>query len=300
MDTKKLAKKRPGRPRKKPLLIQQEICGIVQTPQNENSMVELVYYNPRMFKKIITLLSALSVNEVYISFLTNRVEIITIDHFQKSLVVIKIIGDKLNSYFCKNEVEIGIKQATLKKIFKTVDKSHDKITFLLDNDTHKNNLTIIIHNSELQKDDQYDAELINVQKNFDTTRENFLEYPISFILNSDLFRKTINNIAANSDTFSFEKAGIGPLQIVYQSPKSVSLCSSFNDSEKIKLKSSIDNDDIFAVSVRTDYIKQFASSTMGDEVRIYADTYKRLVLVSVLDGGTCVIQNFTKIVNNQI
>jgi hypothetical protein len=297
---KKPPKKKPGRPRKKPVVAPFEIHGVVQAPLDKKNVVEMMYHNPIMFRKLISLLKSLSVNEVYLKFSKDKIIIVTMDHFKKSLVVAEINGFKLNHYFCEKEIEIGVRREVLEKIFHTVDKVYNRVVLKLKKDSHRSVLFIELYYYDLDKMDQYEVELINLQNKITKIEENILEYPIRFEFTSKYFKKIINDMSSMADSFSIEKIGLGPLQITYQTPKYVNLNSVYRDGTKIKLFSAVKEDDIFAVSVKLENVKPFACANVGDTVEIFADKYKKMLFMSKMDKDTCIVKIYTEIIDNTV
>ena len=82
-------------------------------------------------------------------------------------------------------------------------------------------------------------------------------------------------------------------------PKKISFSSKYKNSDKIKLKSTVDDDDIFSVSVNIDYIKPFANAAIGDNVTVRADKVKNISLSTDVDtkpnGFACNLKIFTEI-----
>ena len=67
------------------------------------------------------------------------------------------------------------------------------------------------------------------------------------------------------------------------------------DSSKIKLQSSLSENDIFSVSVRIDYIKALSNSLLSEKIKIYADSENDLVFNLLIDNGSFEIIIYTSI-----
>ena len=61
-------KKRPGRPKKRVVTEAIKISGVVDTPNDPEDKVEMVYQNPAMFKSIFALLKAYAAKELMMYF----------------------------------------------------------------------------------------------------------------------------------------------------------------------------------------------------------------------------------------
>ncbi len=295
-------KKRPGRPRKVTINTPSEFRGVITEPYDKTNLVELVYWNPRMFKKIYTIHKNYAVNEVKIIFEADRAMFVARDHLGKSRIVASIIGNNLNSYYCKEPISIWVKRNPLGEIFNTLDKNHCKITFALKDD-FRSRFYIYIHDLEYDSIDNYTVEVIckpgddDILAGCDPT----INYPLKFKLGSKYFKRRVSDISKSSKTLTIQKNGEGPLQLTFEKEKGkqIEYNGVYVNSGKISLNSSIPNDDILSVSVIVNYIKPFSNSNVGDEVELAIDRKEKLCLTTWLDkssGGYAVeIKVFTEI-----
>ncbi|MCK4968195.1 MAG: hypothetical protein KAS12_04000 [Candidatus Aenigmarchaeota archaeon] len=288
----------PGRPRKRPILPHLAIRGIVEKPEIDDSIVELDYHNPILFRKLITLLKALSVNDVYINFLPDKMRVVARDHFMNSFIVSEIYGVKLNKYYCKENAEIAVRREVLENIFHTVDKVYNRISLRLKKNTIQSSLFITLHQFEINKNDHYEIDLITPQKIDEDIDENIDEYPISFELPSKHFKKIINDMSSMATKFAIEKVGNDPLKITFQNPKSVKCISEYLDGGKIQLVSKIEENAIFGVSIKLENIKLFSGTNTSEVVKIYSHPFKHIVFRYSIDNDTCVIKIYTQIINS--
>ena len=67
------------------------------------------------------------------------------------------------------------------------------------------------------------------------------------------------------------------------------------DNSKIKLESTLNDEDIFSVSIRIDYIKALSNSLLSDTVKIYADKENDLIFNLLIDNGVFEIIIYTAI-----
>lgn len=297
--SKPQTKKRPGRPRKKVITPPVIIHGIVDKPVNAEDVVELDYCNPMLFKKLIHLYKSFVVSEVEMKFDYDGVSIITKDHLDKSTVYTKIDGKCMNLYYCKIPIKICIKRENLDRVFGSLNKNHYKLTILL-KENYRSTLYIIIKDLEYNNDDSYEVDVVFKPKTDEPeVNDDDSDYPLKFKISSKHFKTKINNIGRLSPTFTIQKYGDEPLQFTFDRAQKVNWTGVYHDASKINLKSSLDEDEIFSVSVPIDYIKPFSNSGIGDDVYISADKKKKISFATEIDkkdiGYACTVKIFTQI-----
>jgi hypothetical protein len=295
------SKKGPGRPKKQIATIEHPLCGIVDTPTSPEHKLELVCYQPLMFKKIFGLQKAFEVSEVEMIFTPTQIQINTIDHLRKSDIRVIIEGKYMNRYYCKETIKICIKRDNLEKALGTLGKTHAKITFLL-RENYRSTLYCILKETEYNMDEQYeiDAVISNQMNRLYVEHDN---YPLRFKLSSKHFKQKIGSIKKLSNDFRIEKQGVEPLEFNFEENQGVKLISSYKDQDMIELKSTLCATDRFSISICIDYIKPFSNSCIGDDVYIAADRVHPISMTSYLnkqanDEYTCSINVLTEISNN--
>lgn len=292
-------KKKPGRPRKQSINISIESHGIVENPINDEDIMELVYYNPQMFKKLFHLYKQYMVSEIEMIYDPHGMTIFTKDHLGKSYIYANIDGRYMNLYYCKTTIRICLKRDNLNKILSALNKNHYKITFVLKKN-YRSVMYLGIKDNEYDNEDLYELDVICrtdtdnlIYTNDDTN------YPLKFMISSKHFKHRINNINKLSNILTIQKCGALPLELTFDKLQRVNWTGVYTDSTKINLISSIADDDILHVSVYTNYIKPFANSNIGNDVYISVDKKEKISFTSFLDkketGWACSVKVFTDI-----
>ncbi len=278
-------KKKPGRPRKKITNISTKLYGIVDTPHNAEHAVEVVYENPRIFKKLFSMDKMYNVNEISMAFNPTSINISTKSHLGNVHIFSDIDCTWINHYYCREPINVKVKREDLSEIFSSFDKNHYKITILLRNENVRSKMFIIVRDGEMDNDLHFDLDLITgtEQNEIDRNKFDFTKYPIKFSLPGKHIKKVINDISKVAKIFSIQKNGTEPLNFAYELSKKPKLCSIYRNAEKIKLNSTLEPDDFFSVSMAVNSIKPFTSSNLGDEITIYADKYRPIALCSDVD-----------------
>ena len=153
-------KKRPGRPPKKRRELNvAEVLGIADRPANADDVVEMVYCNPLVFKKLLALDKAYEVSEVEMIFEPTQLRMKARDHLGKSTIYKTIEGRWMNFYYCRERIRICVKREYLEKILGNLDKNQYKVTFLL-KENYRSTLYIIVKDCLYDKDKSYDIEIM--------------------------------------------------------------------------------------------------------------------------------------------
>ena len=273
--------------------------GILNSPSNDENLVELSYDNVSIFKKIFNLLKTMNVKEINMQFTTNYTKIFGIDHLEKNLINIKIDSNKLNHYFCENNISITLDPKNLDKITQKIDKHYSLFSIILKKKTYRNNLIIILNNKILSIDESHIINLIetNIDSNSFYDRSlDFHTYPLKFELTGKYFKKLINDVSTFSEIFTIEKIDKSPLQFIYKNInntiKGYNIC---NSPDKIKLQTNLAENEIFSVSVRIDYIKALSNSLLSDKIKLFAHQEEDLVFNLLIDQGVFEVIIYTSI-----
>lgn len=263
------SKKKPGRPKKKVSAAVDKCLGVVDKPTNERNLVELMYRDSTLFKKIISLLHSYNVSIVEITFDTNFVS------FEGSVpsklrIIATINASEMTQYYCKTPTQVCIKCDALDLILGTAAKL-STIQFSLQDDTRRSTLYCCLSDVEYKCDDLFDIEIImradkdEVRRTFDDTN-----YPVKLQLGSKHFKALCNNMSKFADKFCIQHVGGGRLQLKFGQPRKGGI-KIYNNNEKIGLNSAIDQEDILSVTMCVSVIEPFSKSCFGDTVVLSVD-----------------------------
>jgi len=291
-------KKGPGRPKKQLNNVPTVVDGIIEQPANINNVVELIYKNPQLFKKVIKLFKSYKTGEIEIAFNHDNVCFIAQNHFKNSYIIVKINCRCMNQYYCKTPITVHIERENLEKALSNLNKKHTKITFAIAQMTQRSKLFIYIHDGSIGSDDIVEINIMSKSSNIINLPDE-TKYPISFVLPTDTFKEKINQIAASSKTLTIIKGSDAPLQLTGDPEHSITLTCSYSDPSKISLKSTLLPDVDFRVEVNMNYIRPFAGTILGNDVCITADMNERILFSTEIDkhelGYAAQIRVFAKI-----
>jgi hypothetical protein len=281
-----LKKKKPGRPRKKPLKKPLKRNGISENPINKENCMEMIYDMPSVFKRIFTLFKSMAVKEICMEFKEKTIDILTTDHLKKSHIKVVIKCCNINHYYCKESIKSYLNPKNMEKIIQVLDKNYMSIAFVLKTITNRSILNILFKN-DIRIDEYREIDLIQASNTAYNVSFDSANYPIKFMLPGKYFKKFINDISSFSDTLTINKIGSSSLTFSYTSKdKTVKSKHIVQSPESIKLVSLVSDDDIFSSSVQIDYIKPLSSSLLSDFVSISADTHKNMIFQVEVDNKT--------------
>lgn len=294
----KTTKRKPGRPKKNEH-VRLDVIGIVENPDiSKDNLVELSYQNPLLFKKIFTLLKAQSANEIVLQFTKNTINLITQDHLQKSTDYVTIHGNKLNRYYCHEEIVVGIKRDNIQQFFNAIDKDYIELII----EIHKSSDVKIIKFTgktiETGSDDVHYDKIFQIPIDKFRGNVNINDYAVRFILPAKKLKCLISEQMKHSPDITFQKSPERPLEIKHPvNHDKRSFSQLFNDNNLICLETNLENpeDDIVCTTVFKSYIQTFASTIISDKVKIAFSNDKPIVFHYNLDDGVCEINIITDI-----
>jgi hypothetical protein len=321
MSTKKTTTKKttksgrgPGRPRKNKETHKLPKLGIVQGPTNVEVydpddpekdptkrskipnpdprtiyVMEMIYDNPDMFKKIFNVLTNLSVDTVRIQFNQDGITIIAMDHNEHCEIFVEIFGKELSRYYCESPFEISVNQESMKKIVSTIKATHVSISFTADVDIKCKKLRTILHHKtpkiETWKTFNLDCEQANKYKGTifeDLKLED--EYPLQFTFDAKYWKTCVGDWMKFTNTIKIEIEPPCPLTFKHtftnKKGNEAMVCL---ETDHMNLKCDVEEGDVFAVSVLLHNIKAIANSTVAEDITISAHEDHRLIFTAYLD-----------------
>jgi hypothetical protein len=294
-------KKRPGRPRKTPLREPRPRNGIVSTPKDNSNFIEFLYDKPLIFKKLWQYFKLMAVDKIQIIFRKDEIIIWSEDHHKKSKMRIKILANKVNHYYCSEELDIGMLCKNPELIMNTIDKTYTSILFLSKNSYTQKDIRIILNN-EIEIDESHRIELIGEYDKISNEKQ-FIDndYTIKFELPGRYFKKMISDIRAFSDQITIRQDGPDePLIFEYmKTDKKIKSYHIVRNNSTIKFKSSLGEDDTFRVSFKIDYVKPISSALLSENIIIYAHENKPLMFSILMDKGTLELKILTEIIDDR-
>jgi len=294
-------KKGPGRPRKTPKKEPIPRKGISKHPANPDSFIEVLYDQPIVIKKIFQFFKAIAAAQIQIIFRPKDIIFYAVDHLEKSRIRVKIDATKLNNYYCRDILDVGVSTKEMELILNKIDKEYSCIILLSDISSTQRNITLVLEN-DIQIDEMHRIELIGQYNKMENERLFIDEdYTIKFEFPSKYFKKTINDIKTMSLQLSItQEDSESPIVFEYLTEnKRIQSKHTVKDGKKIKLESYLSDDKSFRVDVRIDYIKPIAASQIADEIKILVDENKSFMTIAYIDDGSIEIKTLTEIIDER-
>ena len=292
-------KKGPGRPRKTPKKEPIPRDGISDTPQDHDHVVEFLYEQPLILKKIISFFCSLAASQIQIIFRPTDVIFYSHDHHGKTHIRVKIDANKLNHYYCKNTVDIGLNCRDLALIFNIPDKDYNSVIMLITKNNVQKHIDIIMEN-DIQIDEHHTIDVVGRYIKMNDEAD-FIDddYTITFNLPGKYFKKTISDIRTISKQLSIQQDDEdADLEFCYNSSnKKVRSRHVFKNSGKVKLASKLKEGYSFRVDVKVDYIRPISSANIADRITVMVDEDKKLMTCSSKDNNTIEIKTLTEIID---
>lgn len=294
-------KNKPGRPRKIPLREPRPRIGIVPNPKDPSNYIEFLYDKPLVFKKMWQYFKLMSVDNIQIIFRNREIILWCEDHHKKSKLRIKIHTNKVNHYYCTDELDIGMTCKNPELIMATIDKTYTSILFLCKVGCVQKDIRVILNN-EIEIDESHKIELIGeYTKITNEHMYNNSDYTIIFELPGRYFKKMISDIKAFSDQITIRQDRYTePLVFEYMTiDKKIKSYHIVRNNKNIKLISKLKNDESFRVSFKIDYVKPISSSLLSETITIYAHENKPLLFNTEMDKGVIELNILTDIIDDR-
>lgn len=298
---KVVKKKRPGRPRKTPLREPRPRNGIVTEPKDNTNFIEFLYDKPLIFKKLWQYFKLMAVDKIQVIFRKTELILWSEDHHKKSKMRININANKVNHYYCSEELDIGMSCKNPELIMSTIDKTYTSILFLSKVNYTQKDIRIILNN-EIEIDESHRIELIGEYDKI--SNENQFtdnDYTIRFELPGRYFKKMISDIRAFSDQITIRQDGPEePLVFEYmKNDKKIKSYHIVRNNKTINFTSKLKEDDTFRVSFKIDYVKPISSALLSENIIIYAHESKPLMFSILMDKTTVELKILTEIIDDR-
>lgn len=288
-------KKGPGRPRKNPLKQAPAKLGIVQQPTNFNAAFELSYESPSQFHRVIKFFTAMEASQIQFIFRPDEVIMYSVDHSEVSQIRVRIDCKKLNSYYCRQPVEIGVILKDLVTIFKKVDSDHTNVTIYTAQENLNRSITVMFSNTIKVDEIHTINTTASYAKMIDESIFTDRDFTLSFEFTSKYFQKLITDVK-NMEVASMsilQEHKNGRLQFEYMAKnKKISTKNICQDDKKINLVSHLNDDESFRIKIDIVNIICVANAHL-DTVQFLLDENKKFTAQSITEDGVFELRTVT-------
>jgi len=286
------ARRRPGRP---PVKHSPDVPreGIVAEAPFRSALVEARFDCPATFKSLFTFFKGMKVKMIYFDFSEAGMVVYALDASTKSRIRIWSDGAKMNRYYCKKPITVPVLRSEyMERCFSNIKTQIYVISFYIRDDDPEN-LTVKYVNSIYGNESKYDFKVCQgevippalLDINDIIKPEALLtDYPLSFELSSKEFKGTITDVAG-LPYVDIEKVGPRPMHFEYSKTNEMKYNNIWRFPEKIKLLTSVKDDEAFRCKMLIPNVKPLAISMVTDCVRIYCKAGGGILFKSVMDNN---------------
>ncbi len=281
MDTK--TKKKPGRPMKNPQVEPIDVNGISDAPRDKENVIELVYSNTSVFKRIMSIHKQARMSEVVFVFDVDRVEISLQDAMKQVLIHMVLDGQRMNSYYCDKQRVICVTAASMNEVLTAAN--NNSIIHIRQREADPNGLNILIEDPLCQKNDRFMLKLC--QAKITPTPED-IEEKLRFTLPTAQFKRAVCDISKIADENKLSVEFIETerrLQLSGTLATGQNWVAVYNNCEKIALVVNCKEGDILLYKVNASHIRPFAGCFVNPiDLHISEKTFKFVTTLSGKDN----------------
>ena len=296
-------KRRPGRPRTKPLPKPIPKKGVLDRAEDKDNAIEMSYDCASDFKKINTYLKNLSADILNIKFDREGFAIYGINHMGTVKARIRVDGTKCVSYYCAEPIDIKVQRSNLDMVLNIIGGEYLSIDINLRYIDMNTKFYIIFKNTfgfmetfGINVILDYEARDAVLDSDF----EEKTEPKVEFNLRGGFFKKLITNTKNFNKQITVRKVGRNSeLEIQYNSTQSqveATITPSKGCKNDLDLKQNLGENEIFAVSIYSDNLRSTSHTNICDLINIKLWTLRPVFTTASLNDGAIVFNIRTKII----
>lgn len=285
------AKRKPGRPRTKPIKTPPVRKGILDVPETENNIIEMRYCSTMILKKVSALAKNLKSDDLTFIFEKNEVFILMDSFIEHVKVKIRIDGTKLHSYYCESPQTIYISYQNWETVIQKIDKDCEEFIICVDRNNMNKEINIILINS-YGIYNYLEVDVIGVPPDIKVNLEDFDvlsddNYDIIFVLPSASLKKIFGTEKNIDNKWKLQKDGRnGDIEFGYDSKNRQVRGRQVpaKDKNVIKYIKNLTDDRTFIVNFRLDDIKPVTDTQITTTMIVKAsDNNHPIWLTALLD-----------------
>lgn len=281
-------KRRPGRPKADNMKALINMQGICDAPLNKDNAIELYYANPMVFRRIFALYKATNVGDIIMKF--DKTNIILYAKSFSDRITFKTTIDctKVHRYYCDRPLELRMGCKGSEDIINRIDpKFYDNMSILIKQYTSEvDNIIFTLQNQKLDAITSMRLNLSSISNHVDEDQWNDADYKLSFNLKRCEFKKYMGDIDTISSTLMITRAGNTPLKFSYSKEGGIVNGEEiFKSDEKLRLNSTMTNNEIIAMTVRMSDIKPLSNAQIADDIQIFIDSFKKMMFKVKIDNA---------------
>jgi hypothetical protein len=288
----KTTKRKPGRPRSRPVKLPSVRKGIQDKPETETNVIELQYCSAMVLKKLGALSKSLNSDYLCLVFEKTEVYMLMYSWSEHCKVKVHIDGVKLHSYYCESPQTIYISTKNWETVIQKIDKDCDEFIICIDKNNVNKEININLINS-YGIYNYLEVDIIKIPpddmkvklEDFDVLDED--NYDIIFTLPSTSLKKIFGTEKNIDNNWKIQKDGRdGDIEFGYDSKNKQVRGRQVpaKDKKVIKYIKNLDDDRTFLINFRLDDIKPATDTQLTNTMIVKAsDKNQPLWLIALLD-----------------
>ncbi len=303
--TKPKSKNPPGRPRKNPQIPAPKVNGIVKSPDDPDNIFELLYYKPSSMKKVVHLIKGIGASKIQILVQSDKLIFFTQDKYRTNSSMIVLHGNKMNQFYHKTDLDIGISSENFIAVCEIINKRHSCFAMTQSVDMAKESIDIIFHNGHTGI---RTTKTIHLSKKWPKLtpelQAEFMQQDalIRFEYPSYDFKRLISAGKGVGSIRFRQNGGKRPLIVEIEQHKGQIKSKDVFDPQDIKVafSSKVPDDDIFTISASTDALRAISSSALGQNVEVFLSEKSPVRTKISVDDGNIVVYTLTKLAERKV
>ena len=299
-------KRKPGRPRKKPLPVKSTRKGIVSEPTDAGNCIELLYDSPDDIKKINTYANNLKSDTIIFSFRANGIYLYLNNVLFTNQCRIFIDGKKSVSYYCESDHDVYIRRQNIDLVFQSLNKQTVSISFVVKTDAKNEKMYIVLKDTYgYLRTVKIDLMLENIdEKKVD---DSLFDEKTAPDISLNLKGKFLQNLISGSKNFRNEILfrmiySTGDFEIIYKSHQDqvesiITPEKTSNMMKELNLVTNIGEYEIFTISIFRDNLKPISSANIADVLRLQLWKDKNLWFKACINDSAIVFDIRARIID---
>lgn len=285
-------KSRAGRPRTKKAS-NYPIHGIIDKPiENDKAILEVIYDNPMVFKKIFALFNKYNIETIDVFFTKTSFKLCACNESGTIRIYIEFDGKKLNSYYCVEPIHIYFDSSKFYQMFQYLSKKYSKITFLSYPDSIDESIIMYVYENSMDKMTKIMLDLVGSQKaypwkeyeekNKSMEEEELVKFTIPSKDMKDIISE-VNKVSDNIEFFIHQSSGNLTLRTHF-TDKRGNYSTTYLDNDKINCKNKLEEDELLSTRFNIDIIKPFILSQIASSFDFVLDSDHNILMIGKIDS----------------
>lgn len=294
----KTVKKRPGRPSTKQASEPVVNLGIVNTPVDPENVIEVKHTNVTVFTAPFSFFDKINGARIYVNFTPKSMTMFCKNESKPLRCIMVINVSKLHRYYCKDNYWAQMNRTSFSKAFHTSDKTVFDMITISKSKSLGEKLDVNFNDPLLKRKCNHEIELSTFSPDNELFESTELIdpklYPLTFILPSAVFKKTVVDIEKINDSYSYEYIEGKNTILKITAPRSgYNYNEKFEDGDAINLTSKLKYKDMIDCQIKISNVKPLSSalSSVIKKIKICLSEDGESLFITKFDDDDLVVAN---------